>query len=274
MAHGAVVIRAREAPGRDHRVCHPSAGERSDGGGGSAGRRGPVAAGARVVPVWRNLLGGTTWRLDGGPAGAGVRYLRWSPPGAGPDLDGEVARLRWAAAWTPVPRVLDAGHAADGSAWLLTEGLPGRSAVDPGWRARSAEAALALGRGLRLLHDRLPVDGCPFDWGTAARSVDRPAAQALLPDEPPVDRLVVCHADACAPNTLLEDDGTGGVAVTGHVDLGRLGVADRWADLAPACWSADHNYGKGHADLVCRGYGVEPDRERLRWYLALWDADE
>ena len=42
--------------------------------------------------------------------------------------------------------------------------------------------------------------------------------------------LVVCHGDACNPNFLLADDGN----FTGYVDLGGLGVADRWADLAVA----------------------------------------
>ena len=242
---------------------------------GVVGLPGPVAglaAGCAVTPVWRNMLGGTTWRLDPGPGrtDGGTRFLRWSPPGSAPDLDGEVARLRWAAAWTPVPRVLDAGRADDGSTWLLTAAMPGRSAVDPTWLARGAEAARAVGRGLRLLHDRLPVQECPFDWDTATRSAGRPAAQALLGDRPPDDRRVVCHGDACAPNTLLADDGS----PAGHVDLGALGTGDRWADLAPACWSADHNYGPGHADLVCEGYGVEPDRERLRWYAALWFAED
>ena len=47
---------------------------------------------------------------------------------------------------------------------------------------------------------------------------------------PRIDRLVVCHGDACAPNTLLHDDGR----FAAHVDLGSLGVADRWADIAVA----------------------------------------
>ena len=51
-----------------------------------------------------------------------------------------------------------------------------------------------------------------------------------LSSSPPIDQLVVCHGDACAPNTLIDSDGS----CSGHVDLGTLGIADRWADLAIA----------------------------------------
>jgi kanamycin kinase len=58
--------------------------------------------------VWRNELGGQTWRL-------GDRYLKWSPDAAGRDLLREVVRLRWLQGRHPVPRVLDAGHDGGGS---------------------------------------------------------------------------------------------------------------------------------------------------------------
>ncbi|WP_443062724.1 phosphotransferase [Streptomyces sp. NBC_00390] len=63
-----------------------------------------------------------------------------------------------------------------------------------------------------------------------------------------MDRLVVCHGDACAPNTVVGDDGTW----TGHVDLGTLGAADRWADLAVATWSTQWNYGPGWEEPLPR----------------------
>jgi kanamycin kinase len=89
----------------------------------------------------------------------------------------------------------------------------------------------------------------------------------LLADIPPVDRLVVCHGDSCAPNTLLTDDGRW----SGHVDLGELGVADRWADLAVATWSTEWNYGPGWDKLLLQAYGVPPDPDRTRYYRLLWD---
>lgn len=84
---------------------------------------------------------------------------------------------------------------------------------------------------------------------------------------PPADKLVVCHGDACAPNTLLAGDGTW----SGHVDLGLLGTADRWADLAVATWSAEWNFGPGWEELLLDAYGIQPDPDRTRYYRLLWD---
>lgn len=242
-----------------------------------------LAGAAAVRPAWRNELGGLTFEITG-PSGR--RFAKWAPAGSGLDLAGEAVRLRWAAAFTPVPRVLDVGGDETGD-WLLTAGLPGDSAVSPRWRADPRTAAAAIGHGLRALHDRLPVGDCPFSWGAGQRVARARAAMrrdparwrpehadlapreafARLADPPPVDRLVVCHGDACAPNTLLAEDGTW----SGHVDLGALGVADRWADLAVATWSLDWNYGPGWQPVLLAAYGVDADPVRIPYYRLLWD---
>ncbi len=89
----------------------------------------------------------------------------------------------------------------------------------------------------------------------------------MLERPPPIDRLVVCHGDTCAPNTLIGDDGR----CAGHVDLGALGVADRWADLAIATWSTRWNYGDGWEPALLAAYGIDPDPERTAYYRLLWD---
>jgi hypothetical protein len=60
------------------------------------------------------------------------------------------------------------------------------------------------------------------DWHEEFRGIGVDGALELLAEVPPIDELVVCHGDSCAPNTLIGDDGR-----SGHVDLGELGVADR-----------------------------------------------
>jgi kanamycin kinase len=200
-----------------------------------------------VNAVWLNELGGVTFSL------AGAEYVKVYPDQHASLLTAEATRLRWAAGFAAVPRVLSTGPG-----WLHTAALPGRSAVDAHWVARPLEAARAIGAGLRLLHDALPVDRCPFD------------SPAWVPaDAPPADELVVCHGDACAPNTIVGDDGR----CTGHVDLGDLGVADRWSDLAVATMSLAWNFGTAHEDALLAAYGVAPDHERIAYYRARWEEE-
>src|SRR4029077_7782802 len=77
-------------------------------------------------------------------------------------------RMEWAVAFSPVPRVLDLGVDEAGS-WLVTAPLPGQSAVAARWTADPATAVAAIGRGLRALHDALPVETCPFSWSLEGR---------------------------------------------------------------------------------------------------------
>ncbi|MBN9140129.1 MAG: aminoglycoside 3'-phosphotransferase [Micrococcales bacterium] len=232
--------------------------------------RGPVevpdAVRARVrepEAVWRNMLGGLTFRdADGG------RYLKWNPAGVDASLAVERERLTWAARFHPVPEVLE--YAADETGELLvTRALPGEGAATDRWLAAPRAAVRAIGEGLRALHDDLPVDACPFEWSAQAR-LDELAtdARAAVGDPPPVERLVVCHGDACAPNTII---GSGGRWV-GHVDLESLGTADRWADLAVASMSLDWNYGEGWEPEFFAAYGIASDADRIRYYRALWNA--
>ncbi len=239
--------------------------------------------------VWENQRGGLTFEIGAGAATDRL-FVKWNPPASGIDLGAEVVRLRWARPFLAVPEVLDHGTDEDGE-WMVTAALPGRNAVDDLWLRRPADAVTAIGRGLRALHDALPVDGCPFSWAAEDRvldiprrvepgavvdtwnparlGLDRADALASAAAAPSVDRLVVCHGDACAPNTLLAEDGT----CTGHVDLGTLGIADRWADLAVASWSCDWNYGSGWQPTLLEAYGVDPDPARTRYYRVLWDLD-
>jgi kanamycin kinase len=171
---------------------------------------------------------------------------------------------------------------------LVTAALPGQNAATSKWKAEPQTAVRVIGDGLRAMHEALPVGSCPFSWAAADRladirrqistgrmdprswpgagpPVDADRALELLADIPPTDQLVVCHGDSCAPNTLLTDDG----CWSGHVDLGDMGIADRWADLAIATWSVGVNYGPGWEDLLLDAYGIQPDAERTKYYRLL-----
>jgi len=209
------------------------------------------AAGETIEIAWANEEG-TTYRLGSD------RFLKWRPHTTGVDLRPEAERMRWARAHVPVPEVLELGADELGS-WLLTAALDGESAVSSRWVAEPEIAVAAIGRGLRTLHDNAPVARCPFSWSVEDRGGSSP---------PPIDHLVVCHGDACSPNTILRADGS----VSGLVDLGQLGVADRWADLAVATWATEWNYGPGWEEHLLHAYGIVPDPIRTAYYRQLWDA--
>ena len=243
-----------------------------------------AAAGRPILPVWHNV-GASTFRLGDGP---GARYAKWAPAGSSVDLAGEAARMRWAGAYVTVPRVLEQGSNTEG-AWLITAAIEGEMAVTDRWKQDPATAVRVIGEGLRAFHDTLPVADCPFSASAeervaeAERNAEQRAHRTLHPDFggltpagalkrvadiPPVDMLVVCHGDTCAPNTLLSADGR----FAGHVDLGALGVADRWSDLAVATWSTTWNYGRGWEEALLDAYGIAPDPERTEYYRLLWEV--
>jgi len=72
----------------------------------------PVAvrrlAGSRsITPVWRNELGGLTFRLG---EGTEAQYVKWLAIGTSEiDLQAEAERLTWARLWITVPSVIDQG---------------------------------------------------------------------------------------------------------------------------------------------------------------------
>ncbi len=228
-----------------------------------------------------------TFRLSG-PEGS-TRFLKLLPPGQYPSLQAEADRTRWAGRYLPVPKVIDCG--SDGVVtWLVTEGLPGRDATDTAWRNDPERLVRALGAALRTFH-LAPVEDCPFDFTLAqalphvrrraVRGLIHPArdfhtefahlsvegALAQLERLVPREKTrVVCHGDWCAPNLLLEN-----WAVTGYVDLGELGVADPWWDLAVGSWSVIWNYGPEYEDVFLKAYGVERDEQRIEFYRLLYD---
>jgi kanamycin kinase len=226
-----------------------------------------VAADNPIRLVWENGLGGRTYRVDTTDR---AEYVKWAPDHPEVDLELEALKLAWAGRYIRVPEVLSHGRDSESSGWLHSVGIPGVSAIAPQWKAEPRRAARAIGAGLRILHDQLPVSECPWSW----RIIDRSALitngddNVLVDVAPPEDDLVVCHGDACSPNTLIAPDGR----CAGHVDLGSLGVADRWADLAIATYSLTWNYSPAYEDELLAAYGIDRDDDRIGYYRRLWDA--
>lgn len=256
-------------------------------------------SGAEAEPIGLGCSGARVWALSD-RAGRTVRYLKAervedaapAVPGYG-SVVGEAERARWVRSQgLPAPAVLDAG--VDGG-WqvMLSAAVPGipMSAL-AGPAASSAVSGLA--EMLASMH-HLPTDRCPFrrdldvllDGAAAAvavgavraddfdeqRSGSTPAALLALArrDRPAAEDLVVCHGDACLPNVLVDPESG---RVTGLVDLGRLGIADRHSDLALAVRSLgdpqlNPGYGAAAAAEFLRRYPMRADPRLLDYYQLL-----
>ena len=246
-----------------------------------------VAPGWEAVLAYRLVPEVTTWRLAA-PDGT-VRFAKIDRAGRFPTLDGEAERMRWARPHLPVPEVVTLERVGTASV-LLTEALPGPDATDPCWRDDLPALVRALGRGLRAFHEAVEPDRCPFRF-ERSRALDHVRRRVSEDDIDPggfheehahlsphaalaeleatatwTEDLVVCHGDYCPPNVLLDRG-----AVTGYLDLGELGVADRWSDIAVGAWSTCWNFGERLEPLFYESYGVEPDPPRIRYYRLLYD---
>ncbi|MBB5869320.1 kanamycin kinase [Allocatelliglobosispora scoriae] len=197
--------------------------------------------------AYHHTPGRPTYRLDGV---AETRFVKVLPASLERVLIDEVMRLRWAAEWLSVPELVE--HGTDGElSWLMTRALPGVDAsVHPWCKGDPERLATVLGAALRGLHDGVPVRECPF----------------ALPEADDGDQVVL-HGDFCLPNVLLT-----GEVVTGFIDVGRLGIGDRWWDLAVGSASITRNCGPGHEEAFFAGYGLSPDRERVQRYREAYDA--
>lgn len=230
--------------------------------------------------------GGAVYRLHG-KAGADELYLKHGSGSVAGDITDEMVRLRWLARYLPVPAFRHFVASAD-EAWLLTARVPGWTAyqlleAEP---AGAAAVVDALADFLGRLH-AIPVAACPFNADAAHRMrlararIDAglveeedfdeerqgwtgeqvwDALSALLPLTPDP---VVTHGDFSLDNLLIEDG-----VVTGCIDLGRVGIADRWQDLA-ILWSCLGEFDKGLQARLLARYGIADDAAKRRFHLLL-----
>ena len=217
-------------------------------------------------------------------AGREPLVLKSEPVSPFAELPAEAVRLMWLRGQhIPCAAVLGTAEHA-GRHWLLMSAVDGRdmaSVPETPVETIARQSAYALLR----LHD-LDVKGCPFDhrierrlghakanldagridpvWTDASRTPAEGFAE-LIATRPLSEDVVVTHGDACLPNFMIEDG-----RFSGFVDCGRLGVADRWQDLALAIGSLERNFGRDFSAPFLDAYGLrQVDPEKLAWYLLL-----
>lgn len=211
----------------------------------------------------------------------------------------EAQALGWLQGRLPVPKVI-CHESHEKMSYLLMSRLPGTMACDKLLMGDPERLTAILARGLEMLW-QVQTQDCPFDSGLdrklemaryqvehdlvdvddaepatfgEGRFRDPRELLAWLEQNRPEEDPVFSHGDYCLPNLFVEDG-----RISGFIDLGKAGIADRYQDIALCYRSLEHNYrgkyrsGKGVGgfcpDRLFAHLGIEPDREKIRYYILL-----
>lgn len=214
----------------------------------------------------------------------------------------EYHMLRWLQGRLPVPRVIAAAQ-AEGRRWLVSSRMPGAYLCTDALLEDQVRLAELCAQALRTLWS-VDIASCPTrrtlddkfaeieaglqgGWITPEQAGDPTiydvqaggfASPAALFDwliaHRPQEELVLSHGDLCLPNIFADESG-----LTGFIDVGLAGVADKWVDIEKLQWSMWANTtgffgGKQRSfdrRLLYDALEVKPDEEKLRYY-GLLDA--
>lgn len=97
---------------------------------------------------------------------------------------------------------------------------------------------------------------------------------AWLKTHRPEEDIVLTHGDCCLPNLFAK-----GNEISGFIDLGKAGPADRWQDIAIAIRSLQHNFDGTYTHgeklfdfeptMLTEALGIRFDEEKNRYYRLL-----
>ncbi len=201
--------------------------------------------------------------------------------------------IQWLHKKLPVPEIKHFSE-RDGLVYFLTEEVKGHmTCTCPADELEKPyeQTVCLLADGLLLLQ-AVDIADCPFqntldqklskalynithglvdqnDW-EAENSFKTPMDlyQYLLMNRP-MEELYFTHGDYCLPNVFVD-----GKSITGFIDLGRAGIADKWQDIALCVRSLRYNLRKEekreeYINLLFKHLKISPDWKKIEYYILL-----
>lgn len=214
------------------------------------------------------------------------------------EVDSEIQIMKWLKEKVPAPQVLFHMFEEDKSYLLMTK-IDGKMSCDNDYLENCDVMVDVLVSALKRLWE-VDISSCSSDWTLKNKLKEaKMRVENNLVDEDDVDPntfgengfkdpqalydwlvanqpeedLVLSHGDFCLPNIFIKDN-----QLAGYIDLGRMGKADRWQDIALCYRSLRDNMngsygGKVHKDfdpdILFEKLGIEIDVEKLKYYLLL-----
>lgn len=206
--------------------------------------------------------------------------------------------MEWLQDKLPVPKVL-AYEKDEERNYLLMTKVPGQMSCADQYMKNPEQLVNLLVEGLKMLW-KVDISDCTYMHGLEEKlqmakynvqnnlvNMDNVEAETFgkngfespehllkwLMTNRPEEELVFSHGDFCLPNIVLSDD-----EVSGYIDLGMAGIADKWQDIALCYRSLLHNFegkytGKQYqgfrADVLFEKLGIIPEWDKIRYYILL-----
>ena len=213
--------------------------------------------------------------------------------------DNEHSVMQWLSGKLPVPEVI-AFAKEGGYNYLLMSKLNGEMSCSDRNLQSVEKTVIALADGVKMLWS-VDIGDCPYvnnldvKLKNAGYNIENDLVDTddfnedtlgeggfrgvddlydFLLNNRPEEDPVFSHGDYCLPNIFIKDG-----KVSGFLDLGKTGVADRWQDIALCVRSLKYNIchflGLNEADyqkckaLFYSRLGIEEDAQKLRYYILL-----
>lgn len=172
----------------------------------------------------------------------------------------------------PMPKIIEC-EAENNKIYILQEKLHGKMLCDEEYMNNPKLLYKLASDAVKLLWN-VNVDGLQLQnsFNTIMRlGKDNKNYEYLKCNKPDAD-LSLIHGDLCLPNIICDGD-----RIVGFVDLGLMGIGDKYQDLAVLYRSIKYNYegvyGKaydGYDDLALfSNLGINKDENKIEYYLLL-----
>lgn len=207
--------------------------------------------------------------------------------------ENEVGVMGWLKGRLPVPEVIH-HEVFDGKSYLLMSRLCGVMSCDRTLLEEPEKLTELLASGLKMFWN-VDISDCPYENGLyyklkAARcNVEHGLVDSgdfyengfespedllyWLENNRPEEDLVLSHGDFCLPNVFIKD-----WEISGFLDFGMTGIADRYQDIALCFRSLKSNlegkyggatYSDFDANKLFEKLGIEPDYDKIKYYILL-----
>lgn len=209
-----------------------------------------------------------------------------------------VKMMRWLEGKLPAPKVISFVEDEEHRYLLMTR-IRGKMSCDKYYMERPDELIPILAKAIKMIWG-IDIKDCPVikdldsellkaeyrvenglvdlsdaepdTFGESGRFKDPQELLTWLQHNKPSYEPVLSHGDLCLPNILINNGD-----ISGFIDMGNCGIADKWEDIAMCYRSLRHNcdgtYGKVYPgidpDLLFKELGIEPDMVKIDYYILL-----